>query len=216
MSTKPKSSNSSLTQLLNAMGLSEQEVRREVSDEVLTTKMSLVGTLEGIKFVIESLKNMILTTPGKLNTQLIRLYLTAIRSSSVFAMNILDKYEDMSGSNAPIPLTKQSKNAKTSSKKNKNSSHPITYELTEDDLDDIEASLDATESDLEALDKQLREEAELTLSPEEIAELEQLEKDEANLNEGDDGDDDIETIDDLLDLKGFVPVKKITDPKKQN
>ena len=202
MSTTKKSKSNSLQQLLNAMGLSEQEIRKEVSDEVLMTKMSLVGTLEGIKFVCESLKNMVLTTPGRLNVQLIRLYLTAIQSSSMFAMGILDKYEGESHG-AALPLT---------NKKKKNI-QPV-YELSEDDLDEIENSLDATEQDLEALDSQLREEASSTLTPEELAQLEELEKAEASESSEEDDSDD---LDDLLDLKGFVPVKgKVTDPKKQN
>ena len=121
--------------LIKSLGVSEQDLIKETSNAVLTPKMAIIGTLESIKFVCDSLQHQMLTTPGVLNVDLVRLYLTAISSSSVYTIDLLKQYQ-IATETSPNPLSQE------------------TYELSENDLNEVEDLLNKEEAQESPTNKQ--------------------------------------------------------------
>lgn len=197
---KKKSQQPDLTKLFKSMGLQEEDLKRETSDEVMIPKMTLIGILETIEHVCESLKHTIITSPGKLNVGLLRLYFTAVTSSSVFALKILKMYER--AAYAPT-ITK----APPVPKSIDPDALPVPpEEMSETDILEMWNATDADGLELE----------DIPLSDEEIADLAAIEVLDSESEIEDNKDE--QSFDDML--KDFFPVGgpkgSPPDPKKQN
>jgi len=189
-----------MARFLKSMGLQEEDLKRETSDEVMIPKMTLIGILETIEHVCGSLKHTIITSPGKLNVGLLRLYFTAITSSSVFALKVLKMYEraayDAPSSRA-VPLTVRKK--------------------TDDDGDSLPEPPEEF-TDTELLEMMEEEdtaafEEDIPLSDEEIADLAAIEvlDSESEIEDEQSFDDILKNFHHPANPKGTPP-----DPKKQN
>jgi len=190
-----------MARFLKSMGLQEEDLKRETSDEVMIPKMTLIGILETIEHVCGSLKHTIITSPGKLNVGLLRLYFTAITSSSVFALKVLKMYERAAyaPNKVAIPLTVR--------KPTEDGALPEPpEEFTDTEL--LDMMEEEEEEDSPAFGGE-----DIPLSDEEIADLAAIEvlDSESEIEDEQSFDDILKNFHPPANPKGTPP-----DPKKQN
>lgn len=104
---KGKPNPSQISEMMKSLGLdriNKRDFVKEVSYEVMVHKMGLVGILESMGKIAGNMKENILATPGRLPVDMLRLYFSALYSSAMFGLEILDQYQAIfDGTDRPGP-----------------------------------------------------------------------------------------------------------------